>query len=261
MIMATAYRDIQFGVTDRVARITLARPPLNVFTISMMKEISGAIQRIGALRDACAVVITASPASPVFSAGVSVEDHRPETVYQMLEAFHGIFRSLALLSKPVVAAVNGAALGGGCELVAFADIVIASQTARFGQPEIKLGVFPPVSSVILPRVIGQKKALEMILTGELINAEEARSLGLVSYVVSSPELEKKTEEILNMLRQKSAPALEMARRAVTSCDGLAFEEALKKAEYIYLNELMSLKDPVEGIEAFIQKRQANWKHK
>ena len=259
--MATAYRDIHFAVTDRVARITLARPPLNVLTISMMKEISGAIQRIGAYRDTCAVVISASPASPVFSAGVSVEEHRPETIYQMLEAFHAIFRSLALLSKPVVAAVNGAALGGGCEIVAFADIVIASQTARFGQPEIKLGVFPPVSSVMLPRVIGHKKAMEMILTGELINAGEARLLGLVSYVVSPSELETKTEEILNMLRHKSAPALDMACRAVTRTEGLPFEEALKKTEDIYLNELMSLKDPIEGIEAFIEKRQAHWKHK
>src|SRR5437868_1881727 len=259
--MATAYKDIQFSVSGRVAPITLARPPLNLLTISMMKEMTGAIQRIGAGRDICAIVFSAAANSPVFSAGVSVEEHRPETVYQMLEAFHSIFRSLIVLSKPVIAIVNGAALGGGCELVAFADIVIAAQTARFGQPEIKLGVFPPVSSVILPRIIGQKKALEMILTGELITADEARSLGLVNYVVGQGDLEAKAEEVLNMLRHMSAPALEMARQAIYRTESLPFEDALKKAEEVYLNDLMSLKDPIEGIEAFIEKRQANWKHK
>ena len=170
--MPAHYRDIQFTVTDRVARITFARPPLNVFTIAMMKEINDAINRISATPDVCAIVFAAQPGARTFSAGVSIEEHRPETVYQMLEAFHSIFRALTIVSKPVIALVGGAALGGGCELVAFADIVIAAQSARFGQPEIKLGVFPPAAAVMLPRVIGEKKAREMILTGELLTAED-----------------------------------------------------------------------------------------
>ncbi|HEX8186110.1 MAG TPA: enoyl-CoA hydratase/isomerase family protein, partial [Blastocatellia bacterium] len=211
--MGSTYKDIQFGVIDRVARITLARPPLNVLTISMMKEIVDAINRAGSTPDVCAIVFTALPTARTFSAGVSIEEHRPETVFQMLEAFHGIFRTLNAISKPVIALVGGAALGGGCELAAFADIVIATQSARFGQPEIKLGLFPPLAAVILPRVLGEKKAREMILTGELLTAEAALSLGLVNHVVADTELEAKAEEVLGALRQMSAPALEMSRLA------------------------------------------------
>ncbi|HKP84972.1 MAG TPA: enoyl-CoA hydratase-related protein [Blastocatellia bacterium] len=255
------YRDINFTVTDRVARITFTRPPLNVLTIAMMKEIADAINRISATSDVCAIVFAAQPGARTFSAGVSIEEHRADTVFQMLEAFHNIFRSLNIVSKPVMALVAGAALGGGCELVAFADIVIATQSSRFGQPEIKLGVFPPISTVMLPRVIGEKKAREMILTGELLSAEAALSHGLINYVVAESELETKAQEVLDQLRQMSVPALELARRALIAGAWAGFDEALKRTEDIYLNQLMALKDSQEGIEAFIAKRPPRWKHK
>jgi cyclohexa-1,5-dienecarbonyl-CoA hydratase len=244
-----------------VARVTLSKPPLNILTISMMKEISGAIHRVGGMADVCAIVLAASPATRAFSAGTSVEEHRPETAFQMLEAFHAIFRAFNAVSKPVIALVAGAALGGGCELVAFADIVIATQSARFGQPEIKLGVFPPVSACILPRVIGEKKAMELILTGELMSAEEAWRLGLVNHVVPELELEIKAAEIFAALRQMSVPALELGRRAIVETGSRSFDEALKHAEDLYLNRLMLHKDPIEGVQAFIDKRPPVWKHK
>jgi cyclohexa-1,5-dienecarbonyl-CoA hydratase len=256
-----ANKEVTLEIKDRVARIVLAKPPLNILTIRIMKEMSQLIQRVGTMPNVCAIVIAAAPSSRAFSAGVAVEDHKPETVYQMLESFHSIFRALNAVSKPVVALVSGAALGGGCELVAFADIVIATHAARFGQPEIKLATFPPVSACILPRIIGQKKARELILTGELLTAEEARSLGLVNYVVNELELETKAAEILGALRQLSAPALEMARRAMVEAEGLPFEEGLKRAENIYLNQLMSHKDPSEGVQSFLEKRPPLWKHR
>lgn len=259
--MRAHYKDIQFAVTDRVARIVLSRPPLNILTIAMMKEIADAIERVAETPEVCAVVFATSPTSRMFCAGVSIEEHRPETVFQMLDGFHSIFRGLNTVSKPVIALVGGAALGGGCELVAFADIVIAVETARFGQPEIKLGVFPPVAAFVLPRVIGDKRAREMILTGELLTAEAAQSLGLVNHVVAENELETKCEELLTVFRQMSVPALEMTRRAMLQTWGLGFDEALKRAEDIYLNQLMSFKDPQEGVEAFIAKRPPRWKHK
>lgn len=259
--MPAHYKDIQYAVTDRVARITFARPPLNILTIAMMKEIVDAINRVSQTPDSCAIVLAASPASRAFCAGVSIEEHKPETVFQMLDGFHSIFRALNTVSKPVIAMVGGAALGGGCEIVAFADIVIASEAARFGQPEIKLGVFPPVAVFMLPRVIGEKKAREMILTGELLTSEAARSLGLVNHVVAESALEAKVEELLGAFRQMSVPGLEMTRRAMLQTSGLGFDEALKCAEDIYLNQLMSLKDPQEGVDAFIAKRSPRWKHK
>ena len=259
--MASHYKNIQFAVTDRVVRITLARPPLNVLNIAMMKEIADAVNRVSTMPDVCAIVFAAPPNIRAFSAGVSIEEHRPDHAYQMLEAFHAIFRALNFVSKPVVALVTGAALGGGCELVAFADIVIADPSARFGQPEIKIAAFPPVASVLLPRVIGDKKARAMILTGELLTAETALALGLVTYVVPEAEMEAKAEEVLGLLRQMSAPALEMARRALFAGAWPAFEESLKRTEDLYLNQLMRLKDAQEGVEAFVAKRQPRWKHK
>jgi cyclohexa-1,5-dienecarbonyl-CoA hydratase len=227
----------------------------------MMREIADAVNRTSAMSDVCAIVFAAAPTARAFSAGVSIEEHRSETVYQMIESFHDIFRSLNIISKPVIASVAGAALGGGCELVAFADIVIAAQSARFGQPEIKIGVFPPIAAVVLPRVIGEKRAREMILTGELLTADAAHRIGLVNHVVGDSELESRTNEILDVLRQLSVPALEMSRRAIVQVSGLPFEEALKRSEDIYLNQLMSYKDPQEGVEAFIAKRPPRWKHK
>ncbi len=259
--MPSHYKDIQFAVTDRVARITLARPPLNVITIAMAKEIADAVNRADLMGEVCAIVFAAQPGARTFSAGVSIEEHRPETVYQMLEAFHDIFRGLNLAAKPVMALVGGAALGGGCELAAFADIVIATPAARFGQPEFKLGVFPPLAAVVLPRVVGDKKAREMLLTGELLTAEQAHALGLVNYVVADSDLEAKAEEVLNALRQSSAAVLAMTRRAFMAGAWGGFDEALKRTEDIYLNSLMQLKDAVEGIDAFMAKRPPRWKHK
>src|SRR4029077_19147194 len=124
-------------------------------------------------RELVAIVFEAAANSRAFTAGVAVEEHVTETIYQMLDSFHAIFRSLEQLAKPTIAVVDGAALGGGCELVAGCGIVIASDRARFGQPEIKLGVSPPVACLLLPLIIGDKRARELILTGELISASQA----------------------------------------------------------------------------------------
>src|SRR2546423_4193762 len=132
----------------------------------------------------------------------------------MLDSIHGIFRQLNQISRPVIALVYGAALGGGCELVAACDVVIASERARFGQPEIKLGVFPPVAAILLPRIIGDKKAREMILLGEIIDAGEALRLGLVNYVTPSSELSQQTEAVLAKLRELSSSALQFTRTAL-----------------------------------------------
>ena len=153
--MSKDFQNIKFMIADRVARITFARPPLNVFNIAMMNEIGEALNECVSRREVVAIVFEAAADARAFSAGVAVEEHVPETIFQMLDSFHSIFRTLAQIAKPTIAVVDGAALGGGCELVAACDIVIASDRARFGQPEIKLGVFPPVAAILLPRIIGE----------------------------------------------------------------------------------------------------------
>jgi cyclohexa-1,5-dienecarbonyl-CoA hydratase len=259
--MSDKYQSIRFGIEDRVGRIRFARPPLNIFNIEMMREICDAINECASQREMVAVVFEAAPDSRAFSAGVAVEEHVEETIYQMLDSFHGIFRALEQAGKPTVALVDGAALGGGCELVAYCDIVIATERARFGQPEIKLGVFPPVAAVLLPRIIGNKRARELILTGELIDATEALRLGLVNSVVPHAELEQKALDVLVKLRELSAPALEATKRAIDLARGRSFEDALTRVEDLYLNELMKTEDAREGIKAFMEKRKPSWKNR
>lgn len=255
------FQHIRFSIKDRVGRITLARPPLNILNIAMMREMNDCLNQCMAARDMVAIIFDAVPEARVFSAGVAVEEHVEETIYQMLESFHNIFRALEQMAKPTIAVVGGAALGGGCELVAACDFCIAAESARFGQPEIKLGVFPPVAAVLLPRIIGERRARELILTGELINAEEAARLGLINMVVPAAQLEQKTEELLVRLRELSAPALEYARRAIDMGRGRSFDEALTKVEDLYLNELMKTGDAHEGVNAFMEKRKPTWRNR
>src|SRR4051812_27106789 len=259
--MGDKYQSIKFNIEDRVGRIGFARPPLNVFNIAMMREITDALNECLGARDMVAILFEAAPGSRAFSAGVAIEEHVEETIYQMLDSFHAIFRALEQLGKPTIAVVDGAALGGGCELVAGCDIVIATERSRFGQPEIKLGVFPPVAAVLLPRIIGDKRARELILTGELIDPTEALRLGLVNAVVAHTELEQKTEGLLVKLRELSAPALEAAKRAIDMARSASFESALSQVEDLYLNELMKTEDAHEGIKAFMEKRKPVWKNR
>lgn len=255
-----SYQNIHFRVEDRVARITFARPPLNVLNIEMMREVSRALGEC-MRRDLVAIVFDADKNSRAFSAGVAIEDHVQDTIFQMLDSFHSIFRQLEQLAKPAIALVDGAALGGGCELVAACDIVIASDRSRFGQPEIKLGVFPPVAAVILPLVIGEKRARELILTGEIIDAVEAGRLGLCNHVVPGTQLEPKLLEVLAKLRELSGTSLVFARQSLDLGRGRSIDAALTEQENVYLHELMKTEDANEGVKAFLEKRKPVWRHR
>jgi cyclohexa-1,5-dienecarbonyl-CoA hydratase len=257
----TEFANIRFKIEERVARITFARPPLNVFNIAMMREVGEAVDQC-AHCDAVAIVFDAAEGSRAFSAGVAVEEHVPDTVFQMLDSFHNIFRLLAQISKPSIAVVDGPALGGGCELVAGCDIVIASDRARFGQPEIKLGVFPPVAAILLARIVGEKKAREMILLGEMISAREAYNLGLVNYVVPANEIEQKTNSVLAKLLELSSSSVGLAHSALElGAAGGNLDTALERMENFYLNELMKTDDAQEGVRAFMEKRKPVWRNR
>lgn len=257
--MSDNYQHIKFKIDDRVARITFARPPVNIFNIAMMGEINDALNQCAQQRELVAIVFDAAADCRAFSAGVAVEEHAEETIFQMLDSFHAIFRNLEQLARPTIAVVDGPALGGGCELVIACDIAIASDRARFGQPEIKLGVFPPVAAVLLPQLIGEKRARQLILTGEIIEAAEAARLGLVNCVVPGNELEAKTSELLSRFRGLSAAALELTRKAIDLGRVRSLDSALKEVESLYLNELMKTHDANEGISAFIEKRKPQWR--
>lgn len=256
-----AYKYIQLDAASSVARLTLNRPPYNVLTIDMMEEITRAIEGLHERNDIRVILVQASAACKAFSAGVAIEDSRPDRAFQMLDAFQNVFRSMLEISKPVITVVNGQAIGGGCELAALADMIIATPKARFMQPEIKLGVFPPLAAIILPIIIGHKRALEMILTGDPLGAEEALRLGLVNRVVPEASLDQEVEKLVAKITDQSAPVLEMAKKVLYDTIGLPLSEAIKRSSNIYLNQLMYLDDAKEGLRAQVEKRKPVWKNK
>ncbi|OGB93166.1 MAG: hypothetical protein A3H39_18550 [candidate division NC10 bacterium RIFCSPLOWO2_02_FULL_66_22] len=257
--MGGAFKDIQFALRDGVGRIVLNRPPLNVLNIAMMEEIQAALREAQAVADTRAIVFSAT--GRMFSAGVDIAEHTPDLMEGMLDAFHGIFRLMADGEVLTLAVVQGHALGGGCELACFCDLVLAAQGAKFGQPEIAVGVFPPVAAALFPHLIGGKRAAELILTGEAIPAEEALRIGLINAAVPADQLANEAERWLGRITDKSAPVLRLAKRALRAGMASGFDQALPTIEAMYTKSLMALEDPDEGLKAFMEKRKPVWKHR
>ena len=254
--MVTVVEFLAVETDGAVARIVLKRPPLNIFTIEMLEELNRMLRDLRDESGLRALVVAAE--GKAFSAGVAVEDHLPDRAGTMLAAFHETFRLLRALACPMISAVQGPALGGGCELACFADLVIASESATFGQPEIKLGVFPPIAALHFPHRIGLARTLQLLLTGEVISAREAERIGLVDRVVGPEELSAAVESAVDRLREKSAPALRLTKRAVLAGAGRGFEAGLREME-VFFGELMKTEDAVEGLRAFLEKRPPVWR--
>jgi cyclohexa-1,5-dienecarbonyl-CoA hydratase len=257
--MPIEYSSIVCEIRDCVARITLDQPPLNILDIPMMREMHRALERIKPARDVKFLVL--DHRGRAFSAGVSVKDHSPEKVEEMLEEFHGIFRLLNSLELPSLALVDGMALGGGCELAVFCDMVIASDRATFGQPEIKLGVFPPVAAVLFPRLTGRNRALELLLTGDVIDAAEAKAIGLINKVFPAQNFQEKSNEFIRKLTSLSGTVLGLTKRAVDRGLYASVIEGISDLEQLYLKDLMKTEDAREGLNAFLEKRSPTWKNK
>jgi enoyl-CoA hydratase/carnithine racemase len=252
---------ISVEIDNRVAHILLNNPPRNVLTLQMLQDLTEAVNTVIQEENVCAFVLEAAPECRAFCVGLAPEEQRSDIAYQFLEALHGFARTLEFHSKPVVAIVAEAALGVGCELVACADIVIASEKARFGLPQIKVGVFPSLGAVYLPRVVGMRRAMEMILSGRLLTSQDAQAYGLATFVVPEDQLQSKAGDVIAGLRRLSSPVLEAARRAIAEASGLTIEDGLARVEDIYLNQLMTLEDPGEGMVAVLEKRAPHWRHK
>ncbi len=250
-----AFEHIKLAVENGVATLTLCREPLNVLNIAMMTEIN---QALDSLDPAGLKVLLIQAEGKAFSAGVDVGEHLGDQVKQMIEVFHGIFRRMDKLGVVSVASVQGAALGGGCELAAYCDLVVASQKAKFGQPEILVGVFPPVAALVFPRQMGYKKALELIVTGDVIGSDEAKAIGLVNQVVPPEELGAATEDLVKKLTNLSGLVLRLTKKAVVQGLTDDREQALGIIEKVYLDELMVTADAEEGLKAFLEKRKPAW---
>ncbi len=257
--IGTSFEFVKVESDGAVARLVLKRPPLNILDLETIRELNRVLRDLRADDALRALVISAE--GKAFSAGVSVEDHLPGRVELMLGAFHDVFRQLRRLGCPTVAAVQGLALGGGCELACFADFVIASENASFGVPEIKLGVFAPVAAVHFPDRIGPARTLQLLLSGDVLPAAEAARIGLVDQVVPAAGLRSAVEACVARLRDKSATALRLAKRAALRSADRDFDVRLAEAERSFLEELMKTPDAVEGLHAFLEKRPPVWSHR
>jgi cyclohexa-1,5-dienecarbonyl-CoA hydratase len=255
------FQHIYLETRDGVARLTLNRPPLNVLNIAMMREINAALEDLSDNPSVRVLVFEAVEDSKAFSAGVDIADHTADKVEQMIEVFHRIFRLLDSLEIPTVAVVERAALGGGCELALFCDMVIASERASFGQPEIQVGVFPPVAAVALPGIVGPKKAMELVMIGDRIRAAEAERLGLVNRVVPAEQVREAADEFVVKLVSLSSTVLRLTKRAVRLGSSGSFVDDLAAVEELYLGPLMASEDAHEGLAAFLEKRSPVWKHR
>jgi cyclohexa-1,5-dienecarbonyl-CoA hydratase len=243
---------------EEVITLILNRPPLNILNIEMMEEIINTFENLQS-RNLKLVIIKAK--GKAFCAGVDVEEHTQEKVDKMIKTFHKMFYSLNSIDCLTLSIVEGPALGGGCELAIFCDLCIAKSGAMFGQPEVKVGVLPPVAEVILPHLIGRNRTLEFLVTGESIEAQEAERIGLINKAYKEEEFEEKVADFIKKITSKSASVLRLIKKGVDKSLYLSVMKGIEEVEDIYLNELMKLEDPHEGLKAFLEKRKPIWKNK
>lgn len=253
------YKHVQYASAQGVARLTLNRPPANVLSVEMVDEIVAALEALEYQRDVKLLVVHAT--GKYFSAGFELGDHIGDRAYVLLEQFHHLVDVLSHMDKPSLAVVAGPALGAGCMLAAACDITLAAASVKFALPEIKGGVFNTVAAALLPRIIGRKKAFEMILGGLVLTAADAERAGLISRAVPDERLEAEAAVVIQRFQDGSAPLLQCARRAVAGGLELLPPDALRHAEDVYLNQLMATEDVEEGLQAVLAKRKPVWKER
>ncbi len=261
MIMAGAYETILTETTGRVARITLNRPKaLNALNLQTLAELTAALAGFDRDPQIGCIVLTGSERA--FAAGADIKEMAGQSFIDMHRAdwFAG-WDAVARTRTPLIAAVSGFALGGGCELALMCDFILAADTARFGQPEIKLGVIPGMGgSQRLTRAIGKAKAMEMILTGRMMDAHEAERAGLVARVLPADTLLQDAMETASTIASMSLPAAITAKEAVNR----AYESSLAEGllfERRAFHALFATADQKEGMAAFGEKRAAEFAHK
>jgi cyclohexa-1,5-dienecarbonyl-CoA hydratase len=245
---------IAVALQPPAARITLNNPPLNIIDVTMMDELRAALEQIDVMPEISAVIFAGTERA--FSSGVDIAAHTPSNIREMLTAFHSVIRSVVDSNKLTIASVRRHCLGGGAELALMCDIIYASHDSVWGFPEIKLACYPPIATVALSAVVGQKLAADMVLTGRTLNAQEALQAGLVNGVADDPET--LVADCMQRVSQLSPAAIRIAKKAFYAWDAIHFDKGLAHSEQIYFDELMQTEDAREGIAAFIERRRPKW---
>jgi cyclohexa-1,5-dienecarbonyl-CoA hydratase len=251
---------VEVEKTGRVTSITWERAPLNVFDMTLLRE-------LGSVLDACAterdvdVVVLRGAGERSFSAGVDIRDHTREKVPEMLDVVHAAMRKLLALPQVTIAQVRGLCLGGGCELASCCDFILASEDSSFATPEITVGCYPPVAVARFSSLFGYRRAVDMILTGRSLSAQEALSVGLISRVAPGAQMEAALTSLLEELLGKSGSVLRVTLRGLRELSLRGFADALQRSEEIYRDELLATEDVEEGVRAFLDKRKPRWTHR
>jgi cyclohexa-1,5-dienecarbonyl-CoA hydratase len=259
MTVTAVTGQVRYEVSADVAFVTLDAPPVNVFGGATMEELAACFERAQADRALKAIVVSAN--GRAFCAGADVGEHRPEQAPRMIAGFSRLFAAAGASELPIVMVVDGAALGAGFELVMMADILIASDRATFGQPEIRLGFFAPVGVAYLGARIGVARAIEVTSTGRTYTAAEMLAMGLVSKVLPSTELAAALDAVLGDLRRASPLVMRMNVGLSRRLAGTPFEPARREAERVFLDDLMATEDVREGIASFFDKRKPAWRNR
>jgi cyclohexa-1,5-dienecarbonyl-CoA hydratase len=252
-------KTIKVEKANGVARITFNRPKHNVLNIGMMQELNGELETLLGDNDLKCVVFLGD--GPSWCAGVEVSDHKPELVDDMVSTFNRLLELITKFDIPTIAAVHGACLGGGMEVAIACDIIIATQGAAFGQPEIKLGFIPPFAAIRLPVLVGPAKAIEICTSGRRYSASEAQVMGFVSHVVADDTFADKVEAMIKEIAYCSPLIIRLNKLAVRKHLGMGFSEAVSSVSDLFLNTMMKTEDTLEGICSFEEKRKAVWKNK
>jgi cyclohexa-1,5-dienecarbonyl-CoA hydratase len=239
-------------------RVRLARPKANLIDAQMIAALSQAFAAHKEDNGLLAALVDHE--GPHFSFGASVEEHLPEQCEGMLEALHALLAAMLDWPRPILVSVKGQCLGGGLEFALAGHLLFASPDARMGQPEIKLGVFAPAASALLPLRIGQARAEDLLLSGRSIDAATALAWGLANEIAADPETAA-LDYFEKHLADKSAASLAIAVRAVRAPFADLARARLDDVEALYLEKLMTTRDANEGLRAFIDKRQPNWEHR
>ncbi|MDD5206608.1 MAG: enoyl-CoA hydratase/isomerase family protein [Desulfobacterales bacterium] len=254
-----ALKHITVAKDAGVARITFNRPKYNMLSIEMMKEIISVLGELAGDKELKCVVFLAEGRS--WCAGVDVEDHKPELVDEMIATFNRLLKSMDEFELPTIAAVHGACLGGGMEVAIACDSIVAAKGASFGQPEIKLGFFPPYAAIRLPQLVGPAKTVEVCTTGKRYSAKEARHMGFVSTVVDDETFKEELDKFIGEITANSPLIIRLNKRAVKQCLGLPFDKAVQQVSDLFLKTLMKTEDTQEGMASYFEKRRPVWKNK
>ena len=251
---------IHVETTDGVATVTLDRPPLNVLTTAMLTELDDALRGLEAIGDLRLVVLRG--AGRAFSAGVDVGEHEGDALGPMLDAFARVAMRLLECDIPTLAVVHGAALGGGCEIVACCDLAVAADDAKLGTPEVTLGVVAPLGAALFPSIVGAARARALLLTGETISGATAEGYGLVWRSVPREALEAEVASIAQRFRGLSAAALRLTKRTIRVAAAQPSPlSAVRVADLEQRRALPEMHDAAEGLRAFLEKRAPRWLHR